>query len=111
MPKSRITFDETCVALAPPGDAPAAWEVAWSRVEEVAAWKDDVFAYDIICVGLRTAVDPQYVWCDEEADGWVELIDELDRRFGIGIAWLSRIAQPPFAENRTVLWRSGGARG
>lgn len=39
--------------------------VAWADVRQVFAYKDDVVAYDIICIGLRVNDDGTYYVIDE----------------------------------------------
>ena len=80
------------------------WQVPWSAVKEIAAWKDDAWAYDIICFGFR--IDERgYYSCDEENEGWDSLQAILKSRFGITLEqWFDKVAFPAFAKNYTSLW-------
>lgn len=83
----------------------AVWKIRWEEVKEVVAYKDDVFAYDIICVGFRVGDEPYYQCCDEEHKGWDELHRELAERFGVRLEdWWQGVAFPAFARNWTILW-------
>src|SRR5688572_9314442 len=103
--KQRILFNATTVGMTDANDAELLWQCEWNEVREIVAWKEDVFAYDLICIGLRISNEPNYLRVHEEADGWEELIEELERRYGVGMGdWWTQVAFPAFKENWTVLW-------
>jgi hypothetical protein len=81
------------------------WTVRWSDIREIAAWKDDLFGYDIICMGFRTGNHNEYFKADEEQEGWNALRAEVESRYGAR-GWWEKVAYPAFARNWTVLWRS-----
>src|ERR1043165_6520637 len=53
----------------------------WSRVREVFAYKQDLFAYDEMRVGFRFDEDGSHWWVGEDFSGFRELLDELPSRF------------------------------
>jgi hypothetical protein len=80
------------------------WGCRWTDVNEIAAWKRDLFIGDLVCIGLRVDNEPTYVECDEETPGWHALITALEARFHFPRDWWSRVAFPAYATNWTVLW-------
>ncbi|MEM9481379.1 MAG: hypothetical protein AAGA58_17145, partial [Verrucomicrobiota bacterium] len=77
----------------------------WKQVKEVFAYKDDVFAYDIICLGFRTDDKGTFFWIDEEHDGYRDFEENLPEYFpGIRTDWFREVAFPAFATNVTHLW-------
>jgi hypothetical protein len=79
------------------------WTLPTSEVVEIAAWKDDLFAYDVICFGFRRINETHFLQCNEEMQGWEELQEFLKARFGIE-DWFEKIAFPAFVPNFTSLW-------
>lgn len=107
----RIIVAEVGVALVDARTGAAEWSVRWADVKQIVAWKDDAFAFDIICIGFQVqgepdaAEEPRYYRCDEEQPGWKELLEALERMFGVRVAdWWQSVAFPAFAGNATVLW-------
>lgn len=83
--------------------------VAWSEIREVFAYKEDLFSYDVICLGFRVSEDGTFWKVSEEVVGYKELIAVLPHRFpGIRTDWFAEVALPAFALNRTTLWRRIG---
>lgn len=90
------------------------YHLEWHHVEEVVAFKRDLFAYDLICVSFRVP-DPatqEDFWyeVDEEMKGWKGLIEEMERRLE-GVmkqeAWFKKVAVPAFETNALTLYRRG----
>ncbi len=78
--------------------------IRWADVHEVFALKHDLFSIDEICLGFTIDDAGRYVWVGEDDGGFAAFRTEVERRFAIDSAWFGKIAQPPFAENRTTLW-------
>ena len=77
----------------------------WKTAVEVFAYKDDVVAYDIICIGFRTNEAGDYFWVDEECEGYKEMVSFLPAVFsGIRTDWFSEVAFPAFKPCVTSLW-------
>jgi len=85
------------------------WEAPWRDVVEVAAWKEDLFGYDAICLGLRTAESGEaFSWSWEEDHGFEALMKEVESRFPpMDEHWWTKVAFPAFERNFTVVWRRG----
>jgi hypothetical protein len=101
-----IVVEDEAVCLFRNGSGMPAWRVRWSEVTEVAAWKLDAWAFDVLCIGFRPAGADEYFYCDEHQLGWDVLLEELDRLFGLKLEdWWRAVVFPAFQENFTLLWR------
>ncbi|WP_339886844.1 hypothetical protein [uncultured Flavobacterium sp.] len=74
--------------------------IKWTDIEEINAYKKDVYAYDLImmeiCLGENTLI------INEETPGWFQLVIKLKEMFpNIPKDWEMKITQPPFAKNYT----------
>jgi len=79
-------------------------KISWFELNEIIAFKKDLFAYDLICLGFRTNGD-SFWEVDEECIGYTELLKELEKQFpGFRTDWFAQVANPAFALNRTTLW-------
>ena len=80
-------------------------EVCWSDVNEIFAFKQDVFSYDLICLGFRLRDSDTICEVDEECAGYKQLVSELETRFpGLKTDWFAEVAFPAFKTNQTILW-------
>lgn len=77
----------------------------WADVKEIFAFKDDAFAYDIICIGFRTDDEGSYFKIDEECGCYGELLDFLPTVFpSLRAKWFAEVAFPAFATCLVSLW-------
>jgi len=77
----------------------------WSEISRVLAFKEDLSAYDLLCVAL-TGHDGTMI-VDEQMDGFDELIRVLPEHLpGAPLVedWWTRVIHPPFAANFTTLF-------
>ena len=79
----------------------------WSDVARIEAYKVDAHTTDDVCLALCTTDLAHIV--DEETPGWTELVHAIIERFPVRADWLSVVAQPPFATNRSILWDRAAA--
>ena len=101
--KARLHFDGRGLRIEPKQGAIARLE--WGSVLEVFAFKEDVFACDIICIGFRTDDVGGYFKIDEDCEGYGSLLDFLPRMFpGIRTDWFPDVAFPAFEPCVTTLW-------
>jgi hypothetical protein len=79
--------------------------IPWAQVEEIRAFKQDLFTVDRICWGFcRRGEDPTVV-VNEEMLGFQELREAVGSRFGVKEEdWFRTVAFPAFAGNMTVIW-------
>jgi hypothetical protein len=84
------------------------WQVRWTELDEIVAFKVDAMTVDHVCLGFRERGTTVFHVTDEDTPGWAELREALEARFALDVEnWFSRVASSAFAENRTVLWRAG----
>jgi len=84
--------------------------IAWPAIESVAAFKRDVFAYDLICLAI-TKSDGLTHEVNEQMIGWDKLIAALPQNlpsFPAFEDWFHRVAIPAFKTNWTVLCQRSG---
>lgn len=87
--------------------APETVSCRWEDVVELAAYKWDLFSYDLICFKFSLA-DGSFVEAHEEMEGWEELCRALWKHlpgFPAVDDWFSKVAFPPFKPNLTILFR------
>lgn len=81
------------------------WDMRWSDVETIVAFKIDQMTVDCICLGFHVTGSTTMWIADEETRGWDTLNRELAKRFGVRFEeWFGRVAFPAFATNETLLW-------
>ena len=84
----------------------------WRDVNAVVAYKRDLFAFDLICLGFVTANGTIEV--HEQMHGWSELVEQLPSYLP-GVPplseWWDRVAQPPFATSMTKLFDRADQQG
>lgn len=77
----------------------------WHEVCEIVAFKEDCFGVDSICIGFRLSDSDNYLRVFEEAEGYEEMLAELERRFpNIRKDWFNDVAFPAFVPNWTTIW-------
>ena len=82
--------------------------VLWSDVREIRAYKRDLLATDLICLGFRDSEDDRYREVHEEMTGFDLLRARLAEAFPtIPTRWFEDAAHPAFATNLAVLFRRG----
>lgn len=77
----------------------------WREVSRIAAFKRDLFAYDLLCFEFSDQKGNFVV--DEEMEGFDEMIHALPVRLPGApevSEWWDKVVQPPFATNVTVLF-------
>lgn len=87
------------------------WRIPIDQIRQVIAWKDDLFGYDSVVVGLRIKNDPRFYRVFEEDEGsqaffrWLgELTDGA-----WGALW-RQVTFPAFEYNLTHIWGEGEER-
>ncbi len=100
----EVRFDSGGFSVVP-YDKPAI-RILWGSIQEVFAFKQDLFAVDQICLGFRVDDTEGYVWVGEDDNGFKAFRTEIEMRFpSIDSQWFVKVAQPAFQENRTTLWQ------
>ncbi len=79
--------------------------IPWTKIESVAAFKRDVFSYDLICIGLETSAFSYEI--NEEMVCWTAFLKELPRYLPGCLEaddWYEAVRLPPFTRNWTILY-------
>ncbi len=87
--------------------------VNWADVQQIVAFKRDLFSSDLICLAFALRAGCQsgaaFVELDESMEGFQELFGPLERVFGVSPTWYNDIMVPVFETKMTVLFeRAGG---
>jgi hypothetical protein len=82
-------------------------DVGLDQIERIEAYKRDLLTEDQICMDIwldRTAPSPGPVSISEDMQGFDAVVEGLERLRGFDPLWRDKVVQPPFAENRTLVY-------
>jgi len=79
------------------------FRAAWCEIQWIVGYKIDMFSWDEIRIEFELR-DGMLVVVTEESTGFPEFMEEVERRFPSALGWHGKIAQPAYAESRTVLY-------
>jgi hypothetical protein len=100
-----ISLQATGFTVTSPWRKDSTATVEWDRIEEIRAFKQDLFATDRICWGFCLRGDNLMTVANEEMLGFKELQRAVEARFGVKQEdWWHRVVHPAFATNLTVIW-------
>lgn len=80
--------------------------LGWEEIEEVWAYKRDLFTVDQICLDIKG--EDVEIFVTEDIPGWAELIAALPAGLPGCLSqeeWLSAVTHPAFEENLTLLYK------
>lgn len=77
---------------------------------KIVAYKRDLIAVDRVCFAMQ-AEDGLWYTASEDDPVWLALLEKLERLPGFDTDWASKVIQPPFAENETVIFEATGQSG
>jgi hypothetical protein len=97
-----IAFDAASFSIR--GNSKEEGPILWKDVLEIVAFKHDQTTTDLICLKF-TDRDGRSLVVHEDMEGFLEFEAEMNRIFNL-IEWRSKVVLPPFAENRTVIYRA-----
>lgn len=81
-------------------------ELRWSEVEQVHAYKRDLFTTDLICLGFKKSGKEEYYEIHEEMAGYHDLLEVLPSCLaGFTLEWFPSVAFPAFKTNHRVIWK------
>jgi hypothetical protein len=101
-----IDCNETGLAVITSDRTQTNASLEWGEVDAVLAYKRDLYALDLICLGFVTSNGTIEV--NEEMEGWSLLVEQLPSLLpGIPplMGWWERVAKPPFAPSVTTLYK------
>ena len=78
--------------------------VRWEAVSRIVAYKVDLFAVDLICLGFSILSEDLMIETTEEDAGWKNLVAEVEARFRVPENWWRTVAFPTFETQWTTLW-------
>lgn len=81
--------------------------IALESIQEVAFFKRDELTTDLVCCEIIARGEGGVVtwFFHEEAPEWGDVLALLEQLPGFDREWASKVLQPPFAENRTVVFQ------
>jgi hypothetical protein len=101
----RVTLEGDEIAVAFGGGE--VWRLHWDEVVEVVIWHDETAGSGPLCFGLRThTMKPgEYLGLNESALGFVQALEEIDRRFDSAFTrnWRDAVF-PPMATQWAVVY-------
>lgn len=87
------------------------WRIPIDKVVQIIAWKDDLFGYDSVVVGLRVSADPRFYRVFEEDEGSEVFCGWLnDFTDGAWDALRRDVTFPAFEYKLTHIWGEGRER-
>ena len=100
----RLIVSGEHVELSDSSTQDVVWKVKWDENARILAWKQDCGTFDTICLGFCHRDEDDMWICDEDVEGWPELLNVLGQRFAVDRDWWSKVAFPAFETNLTVVW-------
>jgi hypothetical protein len=80
-------------------------ELRWSEVEEVHAYKRDLFTTDLICLAFKRYGEERYLEIHEQMDGYHDLLEALPSRLpSFSMEWMLAFAFPAFETKHQIIW-------
>lgn len=104
-PSGRISVDDQSFSVYDKGKFIC--RIDFDDVTRMEAYKRDELTTDLICFDVTTGSGTKIAtwFIHEELAGWQDLVPRLEQLPGFRGDWYAAIVQPPFAENRTVVFR------
>jgi hypothetical protein len=80
-------------------------ELRWCDVEEVHAYKLDLFATDLICLAFKKSGPEKYYEIHEEMAGYHDLLEVIPGHLPkFNLNWVLDVAFPAFEANHRTVW-------
>ena len=100
----RVVGDADCLRIrSRNGDSS---ELRWDEVEEIHAYKRDLFTTDLICLAFRKSSKDEYCEIHEEMAGCHDLLEALPSRLPkFTLEWIFTVAVPAFEANHQIIWK------
>lgn len=100
----RIAVEETAILILE--DEQCLTRIALDDIDSIEAYKIDEWTTDLICFDIHTEQNGERVvhTLHEDLPGFNELMESLKQLPGFDAAWYGKVVQPPFDENRTVIF-------
>ncbi|SRR6266566_2540607 len=99
-----VVGDTDCLRLR--SDKGDSSELRWSEIEEVHAYKRDLFTTDLICIAFKKSGSEEYYEIHEEMAGYRDLLEVLPSRLPkFTLEWIFAVAVPAFETNHQIIWK------
>ncbi len=80
------------------------WVVKCADIARILAWKEDCGTFDRIWLGLQAGGGRELSSCNEDTEGWDQLLNEIGTWYAIDENWWPKTAFPAFETNLTTVW-------
>jgi hypothetical protein len=85
-------------------------ELRWDEVDEVHAYKRDLFTTDLICLAFKKSGKEEFYEVHEEMAGYHDLLETLSRHLPeFTTEWFFSVAFPAFDTNHRLIWKRSPA--
>jgi hypothetical protein len=100
----RVVGDSDCLRVwSSKGDSS---ELRWDEVEEIHAYKRDLFTTDLIYLAFKKSNKDEYYEIHEETAGYHDLLEGLPSRLPkFTLEWIFAVAVPAFDANHQIIWK------
>jgi hypothetical protein len=85
-------------------------QLKWADIEQVVAFKRDLYVHDQLCLGLAIKGRDGVLPLEEDNPDWGEVVQQLEARFPLPENWKGQVMHPPFETRWTVLWPDPSAK-
>jgi len=104
----QIRLNDNGFVVSTPGSTQPIESVVWGKVNTLLAYKRDLYAMDLICLGF--VMKEGTIEVHEDMKGWSQLVGQLPSLLP-GVPpfsdWWERVAKQPFAASVTTLYTRG----
>lgn len=81
-------------------------QLQWSEVEDVHAYKRDLFTTDLICLAFKKSGTEEYYEVHEEMAGYHDLLEVLQSCLPeFTLEWFCDVAFPAFETQHQIVWK------
>jgi hypothetical protein len=102
--RARASPADPPISVSVDGFAVSGRSISWHDIQEISAYKIDLFTVDEVRFSLSVSSGPDVV-VSEEQHGFSELVTSLALQFPSVAGWERKVIHPAFARNQTMLYR------
>ena len=80
-------------------------KLRWQEIEEVRAFKRDLFSIDLICLVFKKSGIDEYYEAHEEMAGYHDLLEAMQKHLPkFTLVWMFDVSVPAFKRNERIIW-------